>query len=311
MEEHTFSTPNPSQDGKQPQKQKSSTVIILVILLALTTGGLIHMFLKNKESAEQNDLLQQQRDEAYEELDAMSSELDAKIAEITQLGGKIDTLLKIKEQLRQEKASLRQKTYKQIEALKDRVGGYKALLLAQDKEIARLKATNATLMSENTELKTTANQLNTSIKNLNESQTKLEAKVALAARLKAQNLVVRAVNARGKLRDSPFKNRHIDQLKIEFEILENRVAPIEGKDILIQITAPDSQVLFDVASGSGAFTFEGREQFYTAKQDILFDRKSKTLTFMYKNASDYAKGEYRVAVYTDGYKMGEGSFVVK
>lgn len=91
----------------------------------------------------------------------------------------------------------------------------------------------------------------------------------------------------------------------------NEVAPIEGKDILIRIIDSNGQVLFDVANGSGTFMLNDKETFYTASQEILFDNSRQTVTFLYDKGSDYALGQYTMEVYTEDYKMGSHTFVVK
>lgn len=306
---------NPSIDNKDkaPEKGQNKRIVtvLLVILLIAAGGALIYKFIESSRLAEQNRLTQAQLDQAYNDLDSMSNELDTRILKIAQLGGEIDTLLQIKMKLEEEKKAFRKKVYKQINELQDKVEGYKELLVAQDLEIERLKVLNDSLMSENTELKVEANTLSQSIKDLNESKAKLEEKVATASKLKVERVQILAVSSSGKERPSPFKNRHIDHLNIQFEILENRVAPIEGKGILVRITGPDGNVIFDVASGSGTFVYEGRESFYTIKKDILFDRNSQSLTFLYNKGSDYDLGKYTLEIFTDNYKMGSASFIVK
>lgn len=296
-----------------PEKGQSKRIVtvVLVLLLIAAGGAFIYKFLESAELAKQNELTQAQLDQAYNDLDSMSNELDTRILKIAQLGGEIDTLLQIKTRLEEEKKAFRKKAYKQINELQGKVAGYKELLLAQDEEIERLKVLNDSLMAENTELKVEANSLNASIKDLNQSKAKLEEKVATASKLKVEKVEILAISSSGKEKPSPFKNRHIDHLKIDFEILENRVAPIEGKGILVKITGPDGNVIFDVASGSGTFVFEGRESFYTIKKDILFDRNSQAITFLYNKGSDYDLGKYTLEVFTDDYKMGSASFIVK
>ncbi|MEQ9008364.1 MAG: hypothetical protein RLP12_10800 [Ekhidna sp.] len=123
---------------------------------------------------------------------------------------------------------------------------------------------------------------------------------------------INAINDNGKERDGgEYRNRHIEQLKIQFTVVENEIAPIEGKELLLRVIAPDGNVLFDVTRGSGSFTFEKREMFYTAKQEILYDRNNQLVTFLYTKGSDYAIGQHKVEVYTDDYLMGKGSFMVK
>ncbi|WP_420581691.1 coiled-coil domain-containing protein [Reichenbachiella sp.] len=261
-----------SSAHQAPEKGQNKKIftVILVLLLIAASGAFIYKYLESSELAKQNGMTQAQLDQAYNDLDSMSNELDTRILKIAQLGGEIDTLLQIKTQLEEEKKAFRKKSYKQINDLQGKVNGYKELLLAQDEEIERLKVLNDSLMVENTELKVEANSLTESIKDLNQSKAKLEEKVATASKLKVEKVEIVAVSSSGKERSSPFKNRHIDHLKIDFEIAENRVAPIEGKGILVKITNPDGNVIFDVAAGSGTFVFEGRESFYTVKKDILF-----------------------------------------
>ncbi len=299
--------------GQRPKEapKKNIFVAVLAIFLVVVGTGLIYKFVENQRLTEEKEKTDRELDQAYYSLDSIGGELDKKILEISQLGGEIDTLVKIREQLETEKREFRKRAYRQIAGLKDKVDGYQQLLLNQDEEIAKLKRINEELNVENRELKTEKNELNASLRNLKDTKSELEEKIAVASRLKVEGMKILAVSANGKEREGEFRNRHIDHLNIQFDINENKVAPIEGKDILITITDPDGNVLFDVASGSGSFMFEGREMFYTAKQEILYDRTRQRLSFLYKKGSDYAIGKHKVEVYTDSYKMGEGTFVVK
>ncbi len=295
----------------QTAKKRKVVIIYLSILSALIAGALVYLIFVNDSLNLQNQLTQEQLDEAVADLDSMSTELDARILEIAKLGGEIDTLLLVKNQLEEEKKAFRRRAYKQINELQDRVDGYKELLLSQDKEIERLKKVNEELLTENTDLKNEANELNQSIKELSSDREELENKVALASQLKVDGMTIAAVSSSGKERTDSFRSRHIAQLKIEFDILENKVAPIEGKDILVKITGPDGNVIFDVASGSGTFMFEGRESFYTIKKEILYDRNTQSMVYLYDKGSDYSTGKYIVEVFTEDYRMGKGDFIVR
>ena len=80
---------------------------------------------------------------------------------------------------------------------------------------------------------------------------------------------------------------------------------------MIRIIDENSQVIFDVARGSGTFIINGKEEFYTASQEILFDNTKQKLTFVYEKGSDYPSGNYLIEIFTDDYKMGSAQFVVK
>jgi ubiquinone/menaquinone biosynthesis C-methylase UbiE len=122
---------------------------------------------------------------------------------------------------------------------------------------------------------------------------------------------VKGVSSKGKERDSPFKNRQLQKIKVEFNLADNKVAPIEGKKILIRIVDENAQVIFDVAKGSGTFMLNGKEEFYTSAQEILFDNTKQKLTFFYEKGSEYAEGNYQVEIFADNYKIGTASFSVK
>lgn len=302
----------PENQPIQP-KGKDRTALFIGIVVALL-GVLIFFYYSNTKLQEENQKQQEELSQTLLQLDSISSELSNKIMTISELGGEIDTLVKLKEQLETEKKQLLTRQNQQRElvvSLRDRVGGYKELLLAKDDEIKQLKKINEELLSENVELKTEKQELNESIQKINKAKEELAEKVAFASRLKVEGMKVFAVNESGKEREGEFRNRHIDKLKITFSVVENKVAPIEGKDLLVRIVGPDENVLFDVTRGSGSFIFEGREMFYSAKQEILYDKNSQEVTVFYDKGSEYTEGRHQVEVYTDDYLMGKGGFIVK
>ena len=80
---------------------------------------------------------------------------------------------------------------------------------------------------------------------------------------------------------------------------------------MIRIVDENGQVLFDVNRGSGTFLLNGKEEFYTESQEVLFDNTRQKLSFLYDKGSEYASGTYKLEVYTDDYLMGSSQFVVK
>ncbi len=297
-----------------PEKKQKDLTLVFVGIALLLIGVIVFYYYQNQKLEEQNIAQTEEMNSTLLRLDSISSELNKKILTISQLGGEIDTLLKVQAQLEADKKDLitqRNSERNYSQNLKERVSGYKELLLLKDEEISELKKIAEKLMTENTELKEEKQVLNKSLENINQEKVKLQEKVAVASKLKIEGMKVFAVNSSGKEREGSFKNRHVEQLKITFTIGENSVAPTEGKELLIRIVAPDGNVLFDVARGSGSFTFDGRELFYTQKQEILYDKKSQSVTLFYKKGSEYAEGKHQVEVYTDNYLMGKGSFEVQ
>ncbi|MCK5104624.1 MAG: chromosome segregation protein SMC [Cyclobacteriaceae bacterium] len=295
-----------------PEPKKTNRVLIYIVaaLAVLLVAALVVNFIRENNLRERNAELMV----VYSRLDSIGNEMQLKIVEIEQLGGNIDTLTMIKDSLEIEKESLldaRTRSNKQIKTLKARVEGYRELLVMKDVEISELKKVNTELVVENIELKTERKVLNQNLRQAKKTEEKLTEKVQIASRLEAENIVIAALSQKGKAKEDEFRARQIDKLKVEFNIAKNDVAPISGKEILIRIIDDNENVLFDVARGSGTFTLDGKETFYTAKQEILFDNSQQIVSFLYYKGSEYLPGRYVMEVYTDGYMMGRKSFRVK
>ncbi|MEP0713912.1 MAG: hypothetical protein ABJC55_18505, partial [Algoriphagus sp.] len=108
-----------------------------------------------------------------------------------------------------------------------------------------------------------------------------------------------------------FRNRQIERIKVSFNIADNKVAEKGPRNIYVQVLAPNSQPIFDVAKGSGTFMIQGKEQFYTVKQDVIFDNTEQELTFFYEKGSDYVSGDHLVKIFVDNYEVGSKTFSVK
>lgn len=295
-----------------PESKKTNKVLIYVVaaLAVLLVAALVVHFIRENNLKERNAELMV----VYSRLDSIGNEMQQKIVEIEQLGGNIDTLQMIRDSLEIEKEGLlesKTRSTKQIRTLKSRVEGYRELLVMKDTEIAELKKVNEELVVENKDLKVERNVLNKNLREAKKTEEKLTEKVQVASRLEAENIVIAALSVKGKAKEDEFRARQVDKLKVEFKIAKNDVAPISGKEILMRIIDDNDNVLFDVARGSGTFVLDGKETFYTAKQEILFDNSQQAVSFLYDKGSEYLPGRYVMEIYTDGYLMGSKSFRVK
>lgn len=303
---------NPAPEPSPRRSNKMPVIIAFMAIIIIIQG--IKIYLDTKEKQEVRTQLITTEEElatTMQRLNEINAELDEKIAQVTKLGGDVTDLEQAKAEIEEELRRNIRATGKEIKALKDRVEGYELLLKNKDEEIAKLQTVNKELLTENRSLKTQQNRLGDSLNRLSQSKEELATKVAIASQLKAENIRIVALNDRGKERNSPFRAKQIDQLKVEFNLAENSVAPIEGKKIMIRVIDDNGQVLFDVARGSGTFIFNGKEEFYTAAQEVLFDNTRQKLTFLYDKGSEYAEGNYTLEIYTDDYLMGRGEFVVR
>jgi len=302
-----------AEETTEPKKgNKSALFIALLLVIILVQSVKIYLDYQEKvEVKEQLATTEEDLASTMQKLNDIQAELNQKITEIEKLGGDVKELQKAKAEVELELKRNSKRSAKALQELKDRVEGYQELLKLKDLEIEKLKNVNTQLFSENKNLKTKQNKLSDSIVNLSKNKDELATKVALASQLKAENITIKAVNSKGKERDSPFKNRQLQKLKVDFNLADNKVAPIEGKKIFIRVIDENSQVIFDVAKGSGTFIVNGKEEFYTASQEILFDNTKQKLTYLYEKGSEYVAGKYVVEIYADNYKIGSGQFEIK
>jgi len=310
MSDHQNEVPSLLSHPQLPKKNNKALKIGMT--LALMAIVLLAYFIQ--EEQQQNLLKEEALTTAFLQMDSLSNELDKRILTISKLGGEIDTLVGIKQKLEEEKKYFLNRDQRQkitLGTLRDKVEGYRQLLIIKDEEINQLTQINEQLTTENIELKNETQVLNQSINNIKLEKKDLNQKVQLLSKLKIEDFIIAAIDVKGKERSDSFRKKHINQLQITFVLSENEVAPIEGKKLWIRVVAPDNTVYYDVNMGSGSFTFIGRELFYTAQKEILYDRSQQKVVVYYEKGSPYLIGPHTVEVYTDDYLVGSGNFIVK
>ena len=281
--------------------------VIIIIFIIVSSFLVYNNYQKEKIRIKQ----QAELDELYLDLDSVSNVLNDKILTISQLGGDIDSLLILKENIETEKREFRNRAYAQINRLQGKVDGYRELLLAQDEEIEKLKKLNEQLFEENKEQKVEINTLNDKITNINRSNKKLEEQIEIAGRLEIKDIEIVGVFRNGSTKINSFKNRSLNKLIVNFTVLENSLSKIEVLDIYLRIINPSGQVVFDISKGSGSFTFDKRELFYSIKDEILIDKSEMTYNIEYVKSEELNKGEYLVILYTNNYEIGRSEFIIK
>ncbi|MFT7205115.1 MAG: hypothetical protein ACI8YP_003608, partial [Algoriphagus sp.] len=293
---------------------KNIIIIVLVLLIIISGIKLYTDFVDRTKKSEEILILSTENNELNKRLDSVTYQLDLRILEIEKLGGDIKSLEEVKNQLVAERNSSRQRSASEINALNAKINSSNNLIQEKDREILELRAANQQLFSENQDLRTTQAEIEEEVAELNIQKETLQAKINIASMLKAENINIAAINSKGKERvetTKDFRNRFIEKIKVSFTIADNKVAEKGPRNVYVQVLGPNSQPIFDVAKGSGTFMLNGGEQFYTVKQNMIFDNSGQELTFYYEKGSDYVSGEHVVKIYLDNYQIGSRSFTVK
>ncbi|ARK11572.1 hypothetical protein [Fibrivirga algicola] len=320
---------------QRPEKRNdnSSRSFLIIALLALAALNvlLLYFWYQEKENNKTKDATIAAKTEEVlvtkMKLDSISAQLDAKIAEIQQLGGSVDSLLKVKEQIEKDRIQVRDVNNFNARAFNQKISRYENLLAEKDREIARLREENGilteqntALTSENVNLKSEKQELSDTVvsyaakaREVQARNRELTDKVTIAAALHAEDIAVTALNTRGKEQDGgSYRARRLDKIKVSFRLSPNPLAQQNAKDIYLRILDPSGAVVSDMATGSGEFTYANKEMIYTAMQRIDFNNTGQQIAFIYgRGGQRFNEGRHTVEIYSEGFRIGQGEFTVK
>ena len=310
------------------QKPRTSGALLAALIIMTGLAGVSsYLYFDQKKVSENQEVTISERVEELSttrvKLDSITTALDAKIAEVQKLCGDVSELQKMKVQLEGDKAALKRGNRISIAKYDAKIKQYEAYLVEKDTLIANLQRENVTLASnvkmldeENTGLKTKSQQFKDSVTTVvSQVQTQnqeLSTKVTRAAALKAQNVKVFGVNAKGKVKDDDaYKAKRLDKIKLVYTLLDNPLTKEEPKDVFVRVLDPSGAVVSDMANGSGTFTVDGNETVYTTKQTVNYTSNGQNVELLYSRGIPYKPGKYTVELYSEGFRIGSGEFAVR
>ena len=320
MSTSNYPSSTPYQNSSPKKDYKNIIYALLIGALVCTWGYIIYDKSKVKEEKIMyvdritKDSLSQTLLQSQFEL--LSSKADSITVNNQELQGSLA-----------EKNNNIQKQKRDIAAILSKKNATTAELLEAKKQMAELQtkvellyAEVETLKAENKQLTVSNEQLNTDKKQLTDEkgslQTNLDktveekAKVEdVASTLHASNININAVNVRGSKEKETSNVKRADYFKVSFDIDENRIAPSGSKSLLVAIYHPDGSL----SVSSGSFTDrEGNTKNYTNKVDINYEQgKRMPVSFDWKPGNKFETGDYKIEIYNNGFKIGEGKKTLK
>jgi hypothetical protein len=308
----------------QPKNTSRNYLLVALLILAFLNILLFYFWFQERQENKSKDAAIAVRTEevlsARTKLDSISAQLDTKIAAIQQLGGSVDSLLKVREQLERDKAALRNVNTFDSKKYDQKIRNYQSLLAQKDQELTRLSAENGqlnqvndSLRQENTGLKAERQSLSDSVQSIITRNQELSEKVSIAAALRAENVTVSAINSNGREREGDnFRARQIDKIHIAIRLAPNGLARQESKELFVRILDPNGAILSDMATGSGEFTYNNQPTIYTLSQRFDFDNSRQQINIIYgRGGQRFKPGSYTIELYCEGFRIGEGEFTVK
>lgn len=305
--------------GKKDSKGGNGTIVFLILSLLLNVGLTVAVIMLYNKSAGQQHKIAVLNGEVI----SRDTEVQLKITELEILEADLKRIEKEREKLNLSNDSLSiqiqnlgstiyqlkktnkldDKKRKQLESL---IATLREQVLLKDQQIAQLSVVNDSLS-------TNLSLLGEEKQKLGDSLVDVSNALAYASVLKAENMKVTALKENGKeFEGEELKGSKIDRLKITFSLADNKAAKKDKKTVYVALTTPKGTVFSDVNNGGGLVALaDGAEVLYTLNQSINFNNKNEMLTFTMLKGFSYQPGNYKIDVYSEGYKIGEGKFAVK
>ena len=246
-----------------------------------------------------NDTIQQQTNASHALLDEYASKSAALDSEIMQKDKAIEKLKSINGHL--------EKTNKKL-----------ASELKTDKKlIASLKDDlNEKSKSYEQQLGLLENDKNDLLRQRDSLVAKYNKVLALGSVLHASNIRLTAIHLKhhGTKEKDTKRARRADELRVDFDIDENRVAENGTKNLYLVIKDPAGNLLSNPAAGSGAMTMSnGSQMNYSVLKEIplITNQPVKDITVEWKQEGNYEKGDYTITIYNGGYRIGGGQVELK
>lgn len=308
---------------KAEQKQDKRRVILIGFILVLVALNvvLIYMIIQNKNSEiDAQKKLRAQQKESYEtNLKNLSRRLKQEIDRAKQDGEDNkkyqDSLLSALKDVEEDRNNLknaRNFSQAQIQQYKLKIAAYEELLIQKDSLMRQFKGTIARQREQMTDLRKKNNAVLEQVGKTKEEIQEYKKRFAKAGVLKAENITINRISRRGREKGGgSYRERNIDKLKIYFTLADNKAAKIGQKTVMMLLKDDTGQTLVP-AVGGGRFKVKGVETSYTASNSFLFDNSQQTVVFNYTNTNkDLGKGRFTVELYSEGERIGTGSFTVR
>jgi hypothetical protein len=301
-------------------KWRNYLIAGLTIALLGTWAYIIWDKSKTKETIQQKDLVitntTSERDILKKELEEASSLYDRiKTNSANMEHSKDSTITRRDREISQKKNKIQQLLSK-VGATEQELAQAKNLIASLNGDIITYKTQIETLQGEKILLTQEKNiviqQRDRVQKNYDSATSVIKQKeeiIDVASTLKASNFSILGIREKNSGKEEKTNTaKKVDKLRISFDIDENRVAQSGTKNIFVCIYGPDGKPLVAETSGSGKFsTRDGEQKYFTQKIEVNYIQgKRQTLSIDWKQNSNFEKGEYKIEVYNNGFKIGEG-----
>jgi len=317
----TTNYPSASPQSQPPKRDFKNLIIGLLAAGFLGTWG--YLLYNNNKQEQIQQTQQSQIAKVTEDKGTLQKNFDdalVRLDSITGKNNKLEASLNDKNSdIAKKKAEIRSllnkknATAAELAKAKELINDLNSKISDLEKQVSDLTAQNTQLSADKTQLTQDKDKLTQDLQTTTVAKQDLEKKVDIASTLNASNISITPIHDRknGKEKVTTTAKR-VDKLVISFDVA-NRIAQAGQTDVYVCIIGPDGQPISVPALGSGTFTTrEEGDKIFTAKVGVDIEAgKTKAVQFAWKQNSDFQKGLYKISIYHNGFKIGEGTKELK
>jgi len=314
MTETNYPSATPTFQNTSTKNRNTKTIVIGLLAAGLlgTWGYLLYD--KNKAEKKINDQVTQiskvtdEKNDLQESFNASLVRLDSITGANNSLQGEKSALQK---EIENKKVEIRKilndknATQAQLAKAKIMISELNDKITGLETEVARLTGENQQLVTVNTTLKQEKTDVEQTLQTTKTAKEDLEKTVDVASTFSASNIQMIPIDEKngGKEKNTTTAKR-VDKMLVSFDV-ENRIAKSGPADMYLIITAPDGKVI----SSEGASILNTRtdgDKPFTVKVPVEYvqgQRKNVQFPIL---QNDFMTGDYKVEIYHNGFKIGEG-----
>jgi predicted nucleic acid-binding Zn-ribbon protein len=310
------------QNQPPAQKSRAGKNLLIGLLAAGLLGTWGYLLWDKNKSAESMQVAQVQSDRfasQRDSLDAMLKDAEIRLDSITGAnnslqGDKSDLQKQIDANKSEIKRILRDKnaTAADLKRAQSMIANLNNQIGALEAEVARLTGENQELTANNAQLSTEKTVLEQNLQATTTEKNDLATTVDVGSTFSASNIQITPVNEKknGKEKTTTSYKR-VDKLVVSFDV-ENRIAKSGPADMYIMVTAPDGKPISDASQGGGSLTTRtDGDKSFTSKVPVDYTQGTrKPVSFPIRQA-DFQRGDYKIEIYHNGFKIGEGVRTLK
>lgn len=297
----------------QPEQPKDNRKIVYGVLIAALIGTWGYIFYDKSQTRQAVTQLETRinnvdsaRSAVQQEFTVVSAKADSLTQNNIQLQGTLAERGSEIQKLKSNISSILKKknaTQAELAQAKQMIGELNGKMDGLVAELEKVKGENQQLTTEKTQLTADKQTLQ---ENLDKTSTEKKQIEDLASTLHASNIGITAlkIGSSGKEKVTTTAKR-TNAMRVSFVLDPNRITTTGTKDIYVCVTAPDGKVISD--GGSSFDTREEGSKSFTSKVSVNYEQNKVTpVSFDIKQTDKYQVGDYKIEIYNNGFKIGEG-----